>query len=230
MKKVLICSPVRQAEDHLEKYLDSLLEIDYDLKDVSLYFAVNDSIDKTEEVMHDWLDKYRDKFLSAVAEVADMGNTKYTHGWDVEKLHNLAKLRNLCLTKSNGCDYVFMIDSDVVVKPETLKVLISKNKDIIAELQYYKRNNRPNVWIRGQYDVGKAEDRFWEKIKIPGVYKVSGLMSVVLISKKVIDTGVTYTECPGVIDWGEDRHFCQNAKNKGFELFVDTSCPAFHMY
>src|SRR5690606_16569030 len=30
--------------------------------------------------------------------------------------------------------------------------------------------------------------------------------------------------------WGEDRHFCIRAQALGFDLFVDTNYPAFHIY
>ena len=53
-----------------------------------------------------------------------------------------------------------------------------------------------------------------------------------LVKRKVFEAGVDYTQIPNVRKSlrGEDRHFCVRAACAGFEMWVDTHCPAVHLY
>jgi len=68
------------------------------------------------------------------------------------------------------------------------------------------------------------------QLKVPGVYTVGGLGACTLISKRAIQAGVNFKEIYNISFMGEDRHFCIRAVALGFELFVDTHYPAFHIY
>jgi GT2 family glycosyltransferase len=53
-----------------------------------------------------------------------------------------------------------------------------------------------------------------------------------LVKRKVFEAGVDYTRIPNIHKAlrGEDRHFCVRAACAGFEMWVDTHCPAIHLY
>ena len=53
-----------------------------------------------------------------------------------------------------------------------------------------------------------------------------------LVTRKVFEAGVDYTQIPNIRKAlrGEDRHFCVRAACAGFEMWVDTHCPATHLY
>jgi hypothetical protein len=53
-----------------------------------------------------------------------------------------------------------------------------------------------------------------------------------LVKRKVFEADVDYTQIPNIYKAlrGEDRHFCVRAACAGFEMWVDTHCPATHLY
>ena len=56
--------------------------------------------------------------------------------------------------------------------------------------------------------------------------------ALTLVKRKVFEAGVDYTPIPNISQAlrGEDRHFCVRAACAGFELWVDSHCPARHLY
>lgn len=59
---------------------------------------------------------------------------------------------------------------------------------------------------------------------------MGGLGACTLIRRSVLEAGVNFDRIPNVSFWGEDRHFCIRAQAYGFQLFVDTHYPAYHIY
>lgn len=74
------------------------------------------------------------------------------------------------------------------------------------------------------------ETMFLSKLRFPGVYKVGGLGACTLIKRVVLEKGVHFGDIYNLSFWGEDRSFCVRAVAYGFELFVDTHYPAFHIF
>jgi hypothetical protein len=56
--------------------------------------------------------------------------------------------------------------------------------------------------------------------------------ALTLVKRKVFEAGVDYTPIPNIYTAlrGEDRHFCVRAACAGFELWIDSHCPAEHLY
>lgn len=148
-------------------------------------------------------------------------------------------------TCESSYDYLFLIDSDLLLHPETLNKLITQDKDIISEI-YWTRNNKdstvyPQVWLYDNniiYDTSGSQNLldaeinlrtsdFINKLKIPGIYKVGGLGGCILISKKTLNSGISFKRIYNISYMGVERHFSIRCAVLGFELYVDTSFPAF---
>ncbi|ASA26581.1 hypothetical protein B9T62_33555 [Paenibacillus donghaensis] len=145
-------------------------------------------------------------------------------------------------------DYLFLIDSDLILHPDTLKHLISTDKDIISEVFWTQWQpgtlHQPQVWMHDEYnqwellpgeqlkpeEINRRFHEFLAKLKEPGIYEVGGLGACTLISRKAILTGASYHQVKNISYWGEDRHFCIRAAALGIPLFVDTHYPALHLY
>ena len=56
------------------------------------------------------------------------------------------------------------------------------------------------------------------------------LIDGLLISKKALSLGVSFSEIYNLGFSGEDRHFCVRAAALGLELYADTHYPPFHIY
>ena len=148
-------------------------------------------------------------------------------------------------------DYLFLIDSDILMNPNTLTQLVSTKKDIVSEIFWTKWTPDsialPQVWYEDLYtqiklapheslahlsaeEVTRRHCAFLAEMNTPGVYEVGGLGACTLINRKVLEVGVNFSKIPNVSFWGEDRHFCIRANVLGFSLHVDTHLPAYHIY
>ncbi|MFA6809139.1 MAG: glycosyltransferase family 2 protein, partial [Eubacteriales bacterium] len=249
--KVLIGSPIRQVPNVLEHFLESLNNLKKNNIEVSFYF-VDDNEDNTSKILlQTFSDNNPQKVLIKKSEATD----KYlcnedTHFWNEDLIWKVAEYKNTMLSycKENNYDYIFFIDSDLVLHPNTLEHLISTNKDIISEIFWTKWHpdapELPQIWLYDQYSLikqhrkeqlteqEKAErvNTFLNMLKQPGIYEVGGLGACTLISKKALNENVNFSEISNISFWGEDRHFSIRAAAIGFKLFVDTTYPAYHIY
>mgnify|MGYP000220812130 CR=1 FL=1 len=253
MIKVLIGTTVRQQPEILKEYLHSLKSLNKE-NIICDYLFVDDNNDiKSKNLLTDFRDNNLENNVYLIE--SDSDNIDYikdenTHHWREELVWKVAKNKNIILEYAlkNGYDYVFLVDSDIVLHPATLQHLLSLKKNIVSEIFWTKWNNNstelPQVWLSDQYnlfhkgreekvtaeELNKRINEFIDKLKMPGVYKVGGLGACTLISRNAISKGVSYDEIYNITFWGEDRHFCIRAAALGIELFVDTHFPAFHIY
>jgi len=224
MKRVLITAPLRQDADVFEAYQDGLdrLEIPEDTE-VSRFFVVNDC---DEVIPH---------IRNAKYIVADTGDayqkTSNDHLWTLDLMWKMGELRNRTIREmlDGGFDYWLSIDTDIVVAPETLKTLMDADKDIVSEIFWTQAPNGKywcNAWMVDQ-SAGMPEE--WRK---PGLYRCGMTGALTLVKRRVFEAGVDYTRIPNIHQAlrGEDRHFCVRAACAGFELWIDSHCPARHLY
>lgn len=159
--------------------------------------------------------------------------TDQTHHWNDALVWRVAKLKNAILdaAQCGGYDFVFLIDSDVLLTPDTLARLVREDKDVLSNIFWtmWQPNTQPmpQVW---QCDTYTMSAEFIATLHSPGVYEVGGLGACTLISKRALDRGVSFSRLHNVSFWGEDRHFCIRAVALGLSLWVDTRDPSFHVY
>ena len=134
--------------------------------------------------------------------------------------------------RKENYDYVFSIDSDVLVHPKTLQFLLEDNKDIVSTAYWYK------------IDQGIAENFFdyenWIKSKPTleyckkGIYEVGVTGAATLINKRIIENEkINYypIDCINFSIW-EDYAFCLKARVliPDVQIAIDTRLPARHLY
>ena len=219
MKKILITAPLRQDVDVFLEYQKGLdaLEVPEGYS-VSRYFVVNDCREVIPYI--------RD----AEYTVADTGDayekTADTHVWTLQLMQKMSSLRNRTIAEAlrGGYDYWLSIDTDLVVDPKTLRFLTEADKDIVSEI--FWTQHWCNAWMADQYS---PPDGTWRE---PGLYRVGMTGALTLVKREVFLKGVDYTPIPNIHRAlrGEDRHFCVRAACAGFEMWVDTHCPATHLY
>lgn len=256
MKKLLIASPIKQRSEVLKLFLKSIrrqkIESNYE---VHYYFIDdnNDSESKKELVAFET--ELDNVYLKAgdIELEQQYVTSEYTHYWTNSLVWKVAKFKNSILKYAleNDFEYVFLIDSDILMHPQTINNLMSKNKEIISEIFWTKwtpnSSELPQVWCHDhyiQFEINELESleqlsenditlrtlEFINKIKEPGVYEVGGLGACTLIHKSAIEKGVNFDKVKNITFWGEDRHFCIRASVLGIGLYVDTNFPAFHIY
>lgn len=245
LKKILIGSPIHQKPEILKEFLLSLKELDKSKFDISYYF-IDDNIDQySSRLLKDFEDSEKNVILVTSDFQDNYIKNDHTHIWSSSLVDKVANFKNGIINYAieNEFDYIFFIDSDLVINPSTLNQLEKRKKDIISNVFWTKWEpntiEMPQVWLMDSYDM--FDDRnpkdhyqqtmeFIDKIRIPGVYKVGGLGACTLINRKALLKGVSFDRIYNVSFWGEDRHFCIRAVALGLELYVDTHFPAYHIY
>ena len=162
MIKVLIGTTVRQQPYILEEYLQSLKYLDKSNITCD-YFFVDDN---TDIISKGLLKSFREDNTENNVHIleSDSSNIDYikdenTHYWREELIWKVAKNKDIILKYAfkNKYDYVFLVDSDIILHHATLLHLLSLKKDIVSEIFWTKWNNNsielPQVWLSDQYDL-----------------------------------------------------------------------------
>ncbi len=251
-KRVLIGAPVRQKPAILYEFLKSLEELSTTNFIPSFYFIDDNTDLQSTNLLIDFQSRHTHNttVLKAPAAQDVYICNEQTHYWNESIIWKVAAFKDsifdVALTQSY--DYVFLIDSDIVLHPNTIEQLINDNKDIVSEIfwTHWQPGHRksPQVWLYDtytQYEVGCGEtltnddvhlrhSEFISTLLIPGVYEVGGLGACTLISKHALEKGVRFKKLKNLTFWGEDRHFCIRAAALDLQMCVDTHYPAYHIY
>lgn len=234
MKKILICAPVHEKEHIFIEYLKSLrsLEIPKDHEVTKMFILhncehlgrhVNKDLNEIYQVLNDKVNYVKDD---------------RTHQWQDENFKTVVKIKNYLINAmlSNGFDYIFYVDSDLILHSKTLTQLLSTDKDMVSNIFWTnwdkdnaKQGELPNCWMYNDYGFSADDLKTW---KSKGTYKVGMTGACTLIKRKVLENPV--------VNWNpvynvpftlwEDRAFCIRVACLGFEIWTDTHYPALHLY
>lgn len=255
-KRVLVGSPVRQKHAVLTQFLQGLDDVDKDGFSVSYYF-VDDNIDEKSTEALAAFSKTHDTVIVRGNELTNLDQfSKYAisdvkHIWDASSIRKVAYFKDSIITYAleNQFDYLFFIDSDIVLDRRTLQQLASRNVEIVSNVFWTQW--QPNWQLEPQCfwmpalarqsrapfsppidpeEARQIQRDFFAKMRIPGLYKVDGLGACTLISHSALEKGVRFQEIPNLSLLGEDRHFCVRAGALGIPLYFDTVYPVYHIY
>ncbi|WP_042170939.1 glycosyltransferase [Paenibacillus gorillae] len=251
-RRVLIGCPVHQQANVLALFLASLTRLRSEGLDLHYYFVD----DNREEASSELLKQFADEQGSGKVTIRYSGMTDVynrsgvTHCWNEHLVWKVADFKNEMIdyALAERFDYLFLIDSDLLLEEQTLHQLIFAEKDIISEIFWTRWQQearpQPQVWLRDEYkqweqqrgeqlnsdQIAERMEQFLNRMQRPGIYEVGGLGACTLISRQALGKGIHFGPISNVSFWGEDRHFCIRAAALGLSLFVDTHCPAYHIY
>lgn len=248
---VLVGGPVRQKPAILTEHLSSLAGLAAPGMRLDCYFVDDNTDQRSSRILRDFCDRY-ERATVVRAGVQEDGYVcdEITHAWQEHLIWKVAGFKDRMLERGRhmNYDYVFLVDSDLVLHPQTLAMLVSTGKDIISEIFWTRwrpgEPELPQVWLSDQYTLhwsapgerltspewSRRVNEFLSRLRRPGVYRVGGLGACTLISAKALKAGVSFRPLYNLTFWGEDRHFCVRAVALGFTLYVDTRLPAYHVY
>ncbi len=250
--RVLVASPVRQDPEVLKEFLTSLSSLDISGLNVDFLFVDNNDSHISSSILSSFREKHPSTTIWRVPVMNPYERNENSHIWGESSIWRVAELKNRIISHAlnKGYNYLFLVDSDLVLHPRTLKRLVETRKDIVSNIFWTKWNPRssplPQVWFTDHYTLYKRmrgennlspqeiQKRIKETISslilYPGTYEVGGLGACTLLSRKALKKGVRFTPIHNVNFIGEDRHFCIRSVSLGLRLFVDTYYPAFHIY
>jgi SAM-dependent methyltransferase len=252
MTTILIASPVRQDPLVLAEFLKSLDRLVQNSFRAEFAF-IDDNLDPVSSTLLEEFAASHPKvtLLSPdAARFGDYARSHYTHQWTDEAIWKVAAFKDsfIQLALEGEFDHLFLVDSDLVLHPFTVEQLLRAKKNIISEIFWtaWQPGCRPDpqVWVSDEYTLYRRQGRealseeeinqrtaeFLDQLRTPGVYEVGGLGACTLLSRTALHVGVRFKRIKNLSFWGEDRHFCIRAAALGFELYVDTHLPAYHVY
>lgn len=252
-KRVLIGSPIRQKPAILKEFLQSLEELDHQTFQAD-YFFIDDNTDpESVNILYEFSQKQTTQcFIAKISQKATdlyICNEK-THYWNDNIIWKVAAFKDeiIKFTLEYNYDYLFLVDSDLVLHPKTIDHLISTNKEIVSNIFWTQWQPEiiklPQVWYYDEYkqyslapgeqlaadEINKRQTDFLRLMATPGTYEVGGLGACTLLSKSALTKGANFKKIKNITFWGEDRHFCVRAAALGIDLFVDTHYPSYHIY
>lgn len=250
MHKLLIGSPIRQDPAILREFLQSLSDLDTAGLRVEFAF-VDDNVDEGSQVLlRDFAAQHPTLLLCGEDLPEVYTKDEFGHLWNDELIWKVARYKDRLLehARAHGHDGIFLVDSDLVLHPQTLRHLIGCGVDIVSEVFWTRWHpglpDRPQVWLRDQYtmhvqrrdevleqhEIDKRRNEFFLRLLQPGLHEVGGLGACTLISRRALLEGVNFQPIDNVGLWGEDRHFCVRAAVLGLKLHADTHYPPLHVY
>lgn len=257
--KILVGASVRKPLEVLKAHL-ATLEWQMVPDRVQLGFAFvpdfEDPNDPALQYLVDWTAGQQGILLQGVpptsGDFAD-GANQMTHQWQATSMGRVGENKNRILKYAvqNGFDYVFLVDSDLLLDRTVLTSLLTLDAPI-ASAVYWTRWDRiaqqrklhagPQVWLRHVYEPfqsggiarGYTEQEFRAELVSRRVTRVWGLGACTLIARSVIEKGVGFHRYPwlptgGLWD-GEDRHFCSWAEHLHVPMLADPWPDIFHVY
>ena len=189
--------------------------------------------------------------LRHVAGGRDFAESAETHTWTATAWHRVGALKNQLFQQmlTEGHDYIWHIDADVLTDPCTLQSLLDTEVPIVSAV-YWTHWQRaqpgstqiihagPQVWLRHPYFLdghGYSEAEFRGALLGRRLLRVWGLGACTLFHKAAIEKGVSFAPLPeglpaGPMSDGEDRHLCERARRLHLPLYADPWPDVYHAY
>lgn len=251
--KILIGSPIRQKSKILKEFLLALSNCEKGNNTFEYYF-IDDNIDENSLKYLIDFSKNNKVIIKKGVDIYDACGhydaSSNGHFWDNDSVQKISKYKDTIIEYAilEKYDYLMLIDSDIVIDKRSILHLISRNVDIVSNIFWTQwENNQPLspqcFWIpsfQERSDILFKQNidsksfqlhrNFISKLMVPGIYKVDGLGACTLISQNAMLSGVRFKEINNLASRGEDRHFCIRAGVLGFDLYLDTVYPAYHIY
>lgn len=254
MVRVLVGSPIRQKPNILKQFLNGLDCVEKKNLEISYCFVDDNTESESSTLLKRFARDHKVVLFNGNEIINNSIDNNYVcdndHHWRTENIQRITEFKDriiqYCLEKQ--FDYLFLVDSDIVLDKRTMTHLISKKKEIVSNVFWTQwqvnRSLSPQCfWIPDLYqqniafnvkmppeEANKIRNEMVNRLHKPGVYPVDGLGACTMIARSALEKGVRFKEIPNLSVPGEDRHFCIRAGVLGIDLYMDTTYPVYHIY
>ena len=217
-KHVLVVTPVRKAARWLPFFRGSFERLSYPREKLSFAFAVGQASDDS----YGHVSKFKETFKNVtIGHVNLPGHNRFM---------KLTQIRNKIIEENlKDQEYVWSIDSDIVnFPPNILDQLIDHDVDIVAPLVLIEGTNRFYDILAFLYQ-GKQFTHalpYCPACKRNELFEVDSVGTCYLARSDIFKQGIKYSTHEGKIS--EQICFCQEARKKGFKIWVDPTIKVLH--
>jgi GT2 family glycosyltransferase len=208
--RVLVGCPTSDHKKYcLKEYLDGINNLTYKYFDLIL-------VDNSKK--SDYYNKLKECGIKVIKD-------KYEESAKERVINSRNKLREYFL--KNDYDYLLSLEQDVVPPKNVIERLMKHKKEICSGLYFKEKGGEliPIMYVHHKDDFAKLL-RFEEIPENKLVEVITSGLGCVLISRKVMEK-VKFRYEKDSKPW-DDVWFCEDAREKDFKVYVDTSVRCKH--
>lgn len=185
------------------------------------------------------------RILIAVPTFESIEPEVYKALWDLKTEHELdfvpvkgydcAVARNEIgrLAQTGGYDYVLMVDSDTIVPPDTIELMLDPPADVVLGV-CPRKNTKDGRTAITKLDAPAYNDNYYYSDLPEGrtLVKGGGFACALVRSSVFTQLDYPYFQYTTNEDWStlsEDYYFCQNAAFMGIDIYVDPRVRCGHL-
>lgn len=234
IKKILHFSPVKKESEILKLHLNSLENLEKSGFQITYSFYD----DNTDEVSSQLLKDFKLQNENTIIWNFDIkrDNENSNERWYNEAYDRITLIKDAAISEfvKSDYDFLFLTDADLILHPKTVANLFEQNKDFISMIFWTKfegvKSYFPNAWMNTNSWFYNVED--FLNLKLKKIVPVDFTGACTLLSKKITFEGVRFESIPQLKNSykGEDKFFCIRAGVLGYQPYVSTHYPAFHLY
>lgn len=234
IKKILHFSPVRKENEILELHLKSLESLEKFGFQITFSFY-DDNTDKLSSSLLKDFKLKNENTISWDFEIKKE-NEFSTERWYTEAYDRITLIKDAVIDEfvKSDYDFLFLTDADLILHPKTVVNLFEQNKDFISMIFWTNfegvKTYFPNAWMNINSWFYSIDD--FLDLKSKKITSVDFTGACTLLSKQIASDGVKFKSIPQLKNSyrGEDKFFCIRAGVLGYQPYVSTFYPAFHLY
>ena len=137
--KILIGSPICQEPEILKAFLNSLSRLNIDNFEMFYHFIDDNHDLRSQLLLNGFQEANKNVTVERISESSEAQPYR-NHQWTYENIWKVANYKDHIIERAHKeeFDYLFLIDSDLLLYPQTVSHLINTGKDIIAEIFWTK--------------------------------------------------------------------------------------------
>jgi hypothetical protein len=150
--------------------------------------------------------------------------------------YQIDQIRNLIADWGKGHDYLFCVDSDIVLPEDTLIKMLGWDRDIVSGLYIQRIPGTHTLEVYEDIGGGGVANIPWEKIKLHnGLMEIAACGFGCVLVKGDVIRGMEYphfvyrSAINHANTYSEDVYFCQKAREAGFKIWADTTILCDHV-
>ena len=163
-----------------------------------------------------------------IPEYADV-TFQYFYGYTIDQI------RNLIADWATRYDYLFSVDSDIVLPPDCLVKMLEHDVPVVSGVYMQRKSNVEIIEIYRKNSTGGVSNIPFSEISRAGLYEIDGCgFGCVLVKSEVIrEIGYPQFVYRSALlhkdTVSEDIDFCRKAQAVGAKIYVDSSIVCNHI-
>lgn len=148
--------------------------------------------------------------------------------------YNIDQIRNLIAQWASNYDYLFSVDSDIVLPKDCLKKMLKHDVDMVSGVYKQRLDNVEIIEIMRKNEHGGVTHIPFSAIQPAGLHEIDscGFGCVLVKSEVIRKIGYPQFKYHSALDHkftiSEDVFFCKRAKEVGAKIYVDSSIVCDH--